>query len=176
MKMILSFVAVSLLLFYGVVSQSTPDSVASKSLYESVGESVEISLYFALNTAEIKFNGPNQYFYGIGFNATDMNGTYAIIVVGNSGEIEERQLGLNAPGVALKSSITVTSNTVTNGVRSVVLTRNMTAPNDQYYSFQTKVDQDFDIIYCYGTTADVQYHGPARNATMLTFGAPKSKM
>merc|ERR1712228_1166278 len=173
----LSLFTISCLLSIHVAkSQTTPDSITSKTLYGSVGESVEISLYFSVNTVEIKFNGPNEYFYGIGFNATDMNGTYAIIVVGNSGQIKERQLGLNAPGVQLKSSITVTSNTVTNGVRSVALQRDMTANDAQYYAFQPKVDQTLDIIYCYGTTAAVQYHGPARNTTTLSFNAPKKKM
>ena len=150
---------------------ATPDSVASATLYGDVGETLQVSLYFATNEVEIKFNGPNQYFHGIGFNGTAMNNTYAIIVVGESTDIEERRLGLNAPGTLLKPSITVISNSVNNNIREVVLTRNMTGLSDEYYSFQPDVSQVLNIIYCYGTTPQVQYHGPARNTTTIKFSA-----
>ena len=59
-----------------------PDSVSSATLYNDVAETLQVSLYFASDQVEIKFNGPNEYFHGIGFNATQMNNTYAIIIVG----------------------------------------------------------------------------------------------
>eukprot|EP00485_Elphidium_margaritaceum_P009915 CAMPEP_0202688360 /NCGR_PEP_ID=MMETSP1385-20130828/3883_1 /ASSEMBLY_ACC=CAM_ASM_000861 /TAXON_ID=933848 /ORGANISM="Elphidium margaritaceum" /LENGTH=181 /DNA_ID=CAMNT_0049343313 /DNA_START=10 /DNA_END=555 /DNA_ORIENTATION=+ len=155
--------------------RATPDTVASAVLYEQVNLTVQISLYFDANEVEIVFQGPNEYFHGIGFDGVEMNGTYAILVVGASTELQERQLGLNAPGALLKPSIQVVSNTVSNNVRTVNVRRNMTGLNDEYYSFQRQANQELNIIYCYGTTPSIQYHGPQRNRTSIYFSPPSQQ-
>lgn len=166
-------IAAAVLLLIVVATNSlkaSPDSVASATLYGDVGETLKVSLYFSSSQVEIEFNGPNEYFHGIGFNGTEMENTYAIII--NASMIEERYLGLNAPGTLLDKSVTVVNNTVNNNIRQVILTRDMKGKTSQYYSFQPNVNQMLNIIYCYGTTGTVQYHGPARNTTTIKFAAP----
>ena len=46
--------------------------------------------------------GPDSVWYGVGFGASAMNNTYAIIVDGN-GNVNEQKLGNHNPGVALSS-------------------------------------------------------------------------
>ena len=65
-------------------------------LQAAAGEAVTA----AGGTARINITGPADVWFGAGFGASTMKGTYAIIVDGH-GAVTERQLGDHAPGIVL---------------------------------------------------------------------------
>eukprot|EP01084_Bolivina_argentea_P237168 398679_1 len=101
------------------------------------------------NLVTITMNGPSNIWYGIGFGARVMNGTYAIII---RDVIEERMLGSHTSGSIISSFITVQNDTIDtiNSIRTVVLTRSRIGDATQY-SFPSSID-NINIIYAYGSS------------------------
>eukprot|EP00041_Stephanoeca_diplocostata_P025952 m.691955 g.691955 ORF g.691955 m.691955 type:complete len:857 (+) comp22858_c0_seq1:64-2634(+) len=65
----------------------------------------------------------NGSWFGVGLNATSMSGAYAIVVDGTAkGAVTEHRLGNHQAGTLLPATVTVLSNTLTNGLRTVVMT------------------------------------------------------
>ena len=160
-----------ILLIFGLLNYNvviSQDSMGTQLLFsnqQSPDQRVLIELFFNDTTELVKitYSGPSKVWYGIGFNATQMSYTYAIIIDGYNGTVSERQLGLNSPGQVLQSTTTIISNTVNNNIRTVKLKRNMTidknvANSNDYYTFQALKVQNFSIIYAYGNTPQIAYH------------------
>lgn len=83
--------------------------------------SVRLNVSGAASTVTLTLSGPSDVWYGVGFNATAMDGAYTIIIEGKN--VSERKLGDHTEGSLLSSSVTVLSNVENNGMRTVVLTR-----------------------------------------------------
>jgi len=81
---------------------------------------------------------------------------YAIIVDGN-GNVQERKLADHDPGTVLQSSVTVLSNTVTSGMRTVVLQRNIAGITPDHYSFSPSL-ATINFINALGATVDLTQH------------------
>lgn len=134
----------------------TPSSQGSKTLFGNKNQTITISLYDDTSTAEIKFSGPDGVWYGVGFNNTMMNGTYAIIVDGY-GNVTERMLGYHQSGLLLTPTVTVTSDTTDDSGRTVVLTRSMTGKGAYYYTFDSSISS-INLIYAFGNTPTLAQH------------------
>lgn len=89
---------------------------------------VRVSHDLRASTTTITLVGPAAVWYGVGFGLSVMKGSWAVIVEGN-GTVSERLLGDHVVGEQLPPSITVRSNTVQSGNRTVVLTRPMHGPH-----------------------------------------------
>jgi hypothetical protein len=96
------------------------------------------------DAVEISIVGPADKWFGVGFGSYSMcikkddeecpqGGPYAIII--NGEEVTERKLGYHGPGSVLADSVTVKSNIVSNGNRTVVLTRSLKGASNNHYSF-----------------------------------------
>jgi hypothetical protein len=94
---------------------------------------------------------------------------YAIIVNGTGG-IMERRLGDHDSGRQLATTVEVVSNTVVNGVRTVVMTRAMQGASKDYYTFNIQTGTNINFINAYGSTATFSYH-KERTATSLSLVA-----
>lgn len=110
--------------------------------------------------------GPSDVWFGVGFNAGAMKDQpYAIIVDGTLGNVSERKLADHGPGSLLNASLEVVSNTVSDGVRTVVVSRHVKGDTKDHYSFQT-TPGDLALISAVGNTADLSYHKSRTGGTI----------
>lgn len=99
--------------------------------------------------------------FGAGFFAATMSAAPYTIVVDGTGSVTERRIANHAAGTLLKASVTVTSNTVAAGRRTVVLTRAAKGASKDYASFSmTQLNVPF--ISAIGAGPALAYH---RNKT-----------
>jgi hypothetical protein len=129
--------------------------------------------------ATITITGPAAVWFGTGLDAHAMAKAYAIIVDGN-GAVSERQLGTGAgvsgehqPGVLLAPSVTVKSNTVTDGKRTVVLTRPLQGLTAQHATLSAAA-AGIPIIAAVGSSKTLSYHKVrgAADLFLVKAGAP----
>ncbi len=114
-----------------------------------------ITLNATVNTGTdvvtLTVTGPQTRWFGIGFNASFMNGAYTIIFKENSGTIEERQLSGHTSGTILATQdISITSDTNDGTIRTVILTRPRLGTDASSYDFPTTDGSDTNIIWGYG--------------------------
>jgi len=135
-------------------------------------------------SATITATGPASDWFGVGFTSSTtstggggggagaMNNAYAIICDG-TGAVTERKLGNHEPGSALAPSIKVTSNTVANGVRTVVLSRPMAGLTSDHFSFDS-TSTSIGYLSAVGTSPTLAYHKEKISGTMyfVDVGAP----
>jgi hypothetical protein len=116
----------------------------------------------------ISLSGPSQYWYGVGFDASKMADLpYAIIVDGN-GQVQERILANHDPGHELQPSVKILSNTVTNGVRTIVLQRTLVGITPDHYNFTTSIST-IPFINALGDTVDLSQHKSRSASAILLF-------
>ena len=96
---------------------------------------LELELDGGKGLATLKMSGPAGVWYGIGFNASEMKDAPWAVIVDGTGKVSERKLADQSGGTELPASVTVVSNTVTAGRRSVVLTRPLAGKTPQHLSF-----------------------------------------
>eukprot|EP01084_Bolivina_argentea_P173457 300447_1 len=102
------------------------------------------------STVQITFTGIADEWIGFGFGSHAMPNTYSIVADGVvNGNISEYQLAHNSKGTELASTINVQSNTISNLVRTVILTRDIDGASKPYYSFPT-IPTQIQIIWAYG--------------------------
>jgi len=90
----------------------------------------------------ITVSGPAGGYFGVGFNAVLMSDApYTLLV--NSTNVWEQKIGTcgseaeHCPGDLLPSSVTILSNSVVNGKRTVVMQRSSVGISPKHYSFST---------------------------------------
>jgi hypothetical protein len=114
--------------------------------------------------------GPQSLWFGLGYGAQTMSGTYATIF--DSTGIMERQLGNHVQGTLLSASITTLSNTIVNNMREANFSRSMTGASSSYYTFTISNDQvQFSMIWSYGSTATFDGTKHAQKASISSFTA-----
>ena len=75
------------------------------------------------------------------------------------GNVEERKLGDHDPGTVLSSSVRVTSNTVVDGERTVVMTRPFKGKTPDHFTFDAS-SSEISVITASGSGPSYAYHGP----------------
>jgi len=128
--------------------------------------------------ATITMSGPANSWFGAGFNASAMADSPYTLVVNQDG-VTERKIGTcgseaeHCPGIQLPSSVTVLSNSVVGGVRTVVMTRALVGLSKDHYSFNPFSDETIIFISAVGSSQTFAYHrahGPLQLA-LTTVGA-----
>ena len=100
----------------------------------------DVSQKASTGTATITLTGPSTKWFGVGFDAVTMANSPYTLVVNGSG-VQERKIGTcgseaeHCPGTVLATSIKVVSNTVVDGVRTVVVSRPQQGATKDHYSF-----------------------------------------
>jgi hypothetical protein len=130
--------------------------------------SIDLTINTALNTVAIVMTGPEAVWFGVGFEPlTHPTGgtTYSIDPLGGASAptVQEWALGSFGPEGQLPDSLSVDSNTVSAGVRTVELSGLQAGPN---YTFPT-IPKTMDISWAYGSGPDFAFHA-GRGETTLT--------
>ena len=83
--------------------------------------------------------GPNGKWFSVGLGSShfSMSDKPYPIVDDGTGNFSERKFGDHNPGTVLASSLTVTSSSVKDGVREVVMTRTFAGKTPDHYTFDT---------------------------------------
>jgi len=147
--------------FVVVLSSEYDISMVSKVYVDtdSLTLSCDILMDSAANKLTITMVGPSTVWYSVGFGNSVMSKTYSIIVDGE-GNVEERYLIGTTSGISLADTFTVESNSVTDSLRTVVLSRdlNYKTPTSYHHSFSLD-ESTIATIYGYGTTSYLENHG-----------------
>jgi hypothetical protein len=125
---------------------------------DDLGLNVELNA----TTLLLTLSGPSDVWHGIGFNSTKMvDGTYAIVVDGSTGNVSEHRLGTQAPGTALPrtAGLTVFAQRVAGGRRSTFVGVPMAALAAQGLSFAAaRQAASLPIITAIGSGPAFAYH------------------
>ena len=127
-----------------------------------------VELTLTSEGATITLQGPSSVYFAFGFGAQAMGDQPWTLVADGSGNVTERKLANHAEGTDSSPSIKVISNSVHDGVRTVVISRPLQGKNDDYFSFDA-TSSDIPIIAAVGSTAAFGFHkdkAPAK-LTML---------
>lgn len=121
----------------------------------------------------ITATGPEDGWFGIGFNAQHMaDQPYTLII--NSTGVMERKIGTGGseadhdPGTLLSKSVTIVSNTVSakTKTRTMVLTRAMEGLTSDHYSFEPDTAATINFITAIGSSQVFAYHKAHAPATI----------
>lgn len=149
----------------GVGVASTHGISSTTSDAGKIGVTLDLELTSVVATITMK--GPATAWFGVGFDVDSMaNSPYAVIVDGVKGTVTERVLGQELPGAQINASVTVVSTSVTNGVRTVVMTRPLKGASALHHTFvKTKLTLPF--IAAVGSSEVFGYHR-AKTSDILT--------
>mmetsp|Transcript_19740 Transcript_19740/g.44426 ORF Transcript_19740/g.44426 Transcript_19740/m.44426 type:complete len:904 (+) Transcript_19740:70-2781(+) len=114
------------------------------------------------SVATITVSGPADVWFGVGLNATQMADSPYTLIVNETGVLEQKigTCGSEAehcPGDRLRASVTMVSNTVSKGVRTVVMTRSFTGLTPDHYTFDP-LKQTIPAITAIGSSQTFDYH------------------
>lgn len=132
---------------------------------------MQFGLALGAAAATITLVGPSDVWFGVGLNASLMaDKPYAIVVAGGTGSVSEHLMANHAAGTALPSSVTLVSNTVADGTRTVVLTRPLRGASAGHYTFQP-TELGLDFIAAVGAGPAFGYHKDKTIATLALWPA-----
>ena len=126
--------------------------------------------------ATVTMTGPSAAWFAVGLNARVMSDKPYTLVANGSG-VYEQHLGTcgseaeHCPGDLLNASITLISNTVFNGVRTVKFTRPFAGASPFHYTFDMKNAPTIPFISAVGWDQVFAYHKAHENG-MLSFANP----
>lgn len=107
----------------------------------------------------ISMTGPSSVWYGVGFGAQAMKDAPWAIIADGSGKVEEYKLSdQGTANKLLTPSLTVKSNTVANGNRTIVVTRSLKGAGPEYYTFDTSKSSVLPFINAIGNTPQLAFH------------------
>jgi len=111
--------------------------------------------------ASITISGPATKWFAVAFGTPNfaMADKPWTVVVDGKGNVEERKLGDHDPGQVLSSSVRVTSNTVVDGERTVVMSREFKGKTPDHFTFDAS-NSEISVITASGTGPSYAYHGP----------------
>lgn len=132
----------------------------------NLGNLVNMTISLEGKVAKITMSGPDDVWFGAGFDATTMSDQpYAIIVEGD-GEVSEHKLGPQAPGHLLRTSITVVSSEVVSGIRTVTLVRPVAGVTKEHFSLPTQPGE-LKMITAVGSGPKFAYHKARTGAQIM---------
>eukprot|EP01079_Euglenida_sp_SAG-EU17-18_P002443 gene2443-3214_t len=137
------------------------DLIGRQTLFSSntsAGVTLDLVAQGSNHTATITLHGPPDVWFGVGFGTQLMSDKPYTIVVDGSGSVSERKLDDHAPGQPLQPSVAVLSNTVSSGVRTVVLQRPLKGATSNHFSFVT-TNLSLPFISAIGPSAVFGPHG-----------------
>ena len=132
---------------------------------------VAVHLDAATQVATLTLSGPDDVWWGVGFNASAMkDGPWAVVVEGG-GKVSEHQLadqGGPPTTTPLAPSVTVASSKVDGGVRTVTLTRPMAGKGPAYYTFPPTANGAYALpfVNAVGAGPTLGFHKDKAPATL----------
>eukprot|EP00039_Didymoeca_costata_P022118 m.3773 g.3773 ORF g.3773 m.3773 type:complete len:792 (-) comp2823_c0_seq1:19-2394(-) len=155
--------------FFNKANTSTVKCASgSKTLSGFTSSVIDMGVSIMDTTATITLKGPSNVWFGVGFGAQAMLDAPWTIIVDGYGNVSEYKLGNHLAGNQLKPSLTVTSNTVAQGVRTVVVSRPTQGSGPDYYSFNTSAqDASIPVINAVGSGPAYAYHKDKDPSTIV---------
>ncbi|MDH4403514.1 MAG: T9SS type A sorting domain-containing protein [Flavobacterium sp.] len=157
---------IAIALFVGLnVSMAQTKSTGVVSLNSSM--TLKIDMNSTNSTVTLTLTGPDNKWFGIGFNATSMGfGTDCLYY--STSLVDSVITGQGAPTTDASNEWIVSSNTVSGTTRSLVLTRNFAGGSGDYtFAYN---NNSLNVIWAYGSgTAMSQHAGTARGSSNLGF-------
>ena len=100
-----------------------------------------------------------------------MSGTYTIVCNQANTKVEERMLAEREAGTVLSSSVTIESESTTNGRKTFVLKRALAGASSDHYDLSgISNNRSLNVIYAVGGSQSLAYHGFGnKGTTSLTF-------
>jgi hypothetical protein len=154
---------------------------AASSLVKAQSTSARNKVTFGLSldaktkVATITIKGPSTGYIAVGLDAQAMADQPYTIIVNSTGALEHK-LGTcgteadHCAGTLLATSVKVISNTVEDGVRSVVLTRAFDGASKNHYTFDPAKVATLQYISAAGPTQTFGYHGfDGKDALTMSF-------
>lgn len=135
---------------------------------------VDLELSVSDDTARITLTGPDGLWFGVGFFAQSMADLPYVVVVDGAGAVSERRLANHASGKLLAPTVTVASNTVHAGRRTVVLSRPARGVTPDHANF-TMTDLQIPIINAIGTTSALVMHQNKTASSITLWPAGKDQ-
>ena len=123
--------------------------------------------------ASFTLTGPDAVWFGVGFDAKTMADKPYSFIVDGSGAVTERRMGDHDAGMQLSPSITVLSNKVENGKRTVVLSRSLAGATPHHLTFDASAS-GVPFIAAVGTGPKLAYHKARSGGSLMLVevGAP----
>lgn len=160
-------------IFFNTAATSTVQCGGGKpvKMTGSTSSMVQISLELnaATSIATINITGPATVWYGVGFDATKMGDLPYAVVVDGDGKVSEHKLADHSCGTGLSASVVTVSNAVTDGKRTVVLTRSLKGATAQHYTFDTSMTE-MKFINAIGKGVAYAFHA-TKTAAVLSLSA-----
>ena len=127
---------------------------------------VNVTARLDRDAVELTIAGPSDRWFGVGFGSSTMclhaqgdecptGGPYAIVVANTT--IFERKLDSHGAGTMLTSSVTVLSDTIDDGIRTVRVTRPLQGQTDGHYTFEYQASS-LELIVATGCDEVFQHH------------------
>jgi hypothetical protein len=136
----------------------------------------DISSKVVSGDARITLSGPADAWFAVGLDAKVMSDAPYTLVANSSG-VTERKIGTcgteaeHCPGDLLAPSVTVLSNSVQAGVRTLVLSRAFAGATKEHYTFDPAAVATLSFISAVGSSQALAYHAKHDSAT-LSFAPP----
>ena len=106
----------------------------------------------------ITMSGPSDgKWFGVGFDTISMANAPYTIVVDGAGKVTERVLADHAAGIVLNTSVKVVSNTISDGKRTVVMTRPLKGLTARHHDFEVQ-QLSLNFISAVGSSSSFGYH------------------
>lgn len=113
----------------------------------------------------ITLTGPENRWFGVGFNTTFMEDGTDVIYVSNGELFDAYLTGQGNPSIDGDNNLTLISNSIDDGKRTVIIERPLNTGDANDYIFPSEVSEDFNVIYANGvsaTSSSLGYHGGNR--------------
>lgn len=147
------------------------------------GYSVQFDVDGSTSTVTMTMIGPSNVWLGVALNTQTGNGMgfggEDVILYANNQLIDASLTGSNAqPDIIESQDWSVSSNTVSGGVRTLVATRSLNTFDSVDYVFTTSTSS-FPMLWAKGSGSNLNYHGSNRGGVVATlstdkYQAPKS--
>jgi hypothetical protein len=131
---------------------------------------IDLTIDTTLETVAITMTGPEAVWFAVGFEPLNHSGeedTYSVVPLGGASapDVQEWNLGIRSEGTLLTDSLSVVSNNVSAGVRTVELSGPASTSAGANYSFPT-VPGTMNISWAYGRDPDFAYHAGRGETTL----------
>mmetsp|Transcript_11909 Transcript_11909/g.30617 ORF Transcript_11909/g.30617 Transcript_11909/m.30617 type:complete len:553 (+) Transcript_11909:1-1659(+) len=153
----------------GGSSNSTGQLVGIASIVGGIKFGLQLDTALAGGVATITITGPADVWFGLGLGAQQMSDSPNAIIVGGNGTVWEQKLADQQAGEPLPMSLKVLSNTVSSGVRTVVVSRPFKGLTPKHYNFNPTAES-VNFIGAIGRSPSFSYHR-ARGASALSLKA-----
>eukprot|EP01046_Picozoa_sp_COSAG06_P004689 COSAG06_NODE_200_length_20386_cov_35.829547_5_plen_749_part_00 len=154
----------------------TSSVVAGESTSKANKVTLGVSLDSGSKLATITLSGPSTGWFAAGLNA-ELMVDQPYTIVANSSGVHERKLGTcgteadHCAGTPIASTLTLLSNTVSDGVRTVVMTRNFTGATKDHYTFDPTKVATMNYISASNSASQAFTFHTAKDQMKLTFAS-----